>query len=64
MIPPAEYDDVCLETIVLVSSVMGQKGFLGSDPEYPLEPQMPLLKSCALSGCLLRSELGQEESPR
>jgi hypothetical protein len=56
VIPPTESDDVCLEMIVLVSSVMGRKGFLGSDPEYPLEPQMHFLKSCALSGCLLRSE--------
>jgi hypothetical protein len=40
----------------LANVVLGREGFLGSDPKLPLEPQMPLLKSCALSGCLLRSE--------
>jgi hypothetical protein len=40
----------------LANVVLGREGFLGSDPELPLELQMPLLKSCALSSCLLRSE--------
>ena len=37
----------------LANVVLGRKGFLRSNPELPLEPQMSLLKSCALSGYLL-----------
>jgi hypothetical protein len=53
VIPPVETDDMCLETIILASSIMVRKGFLGSTPEYPLEPQMCFLKSCALFDCFL-----------
>jgi hypothetical protein len=55
VIPLVEFDDICLEMVILVSSIMGRKGFLGSAPEYPMEPQMYFLKSCGLSGFLQRS---------
>jgi hypothetical protein len=50
VIPPTESAAIYLEMCALANVVLGRKGFLGSDPELPLEPQMSLLKSCALSG--------------
>jgi hypothetical protein len=53
VISPTESDYMCLEMIVLASSIMGRKGFLESTPKYPLEPQICFLKSFTHSDYLL-----------
>jgi hypothetical protein len=56
MIPPTESVAIQLEMCALANALLGRKGFLDTDPKLPLEPQMPLIKSYTLSGCLLRFE--------
>jgi hypothetical protein len=56
VIPRTKSADIYLEMCALANAILGLKGFLGTDPKLPLEPQMSLLKSCALSGYLLHTE--------